>query len=201
MQSLHPFFTSKEEKPIAQYQPIPGKRPEKKDNELVNEKVRFPEVLLIGPNGEQLGKMPSKDAYYRATAFGLDLVCVAPNATPPVCKVLDYGKYRFEAQKKARENRRNQNAHIIELKEIQLSPVIGEHDLLTKVKHATKFLKEGNRVKVGVRFRGRQLAHPEVGKEVLDRFIEHVIEFCKIEKEPYMEGKWLIATLSSKFKK
>ncbi len=157
--------------------------------------------MLIGPEGEQLGTMSSRDAYFKAVSYGLDLYCVAPNGHPPVCKILNYGKFRFESQKKARESKRTQTLRIIETKEVQLTPQIGEHDILTKVKNATKFLKEGNKVKVGVRFRGRQLAHIEVGEEVMKKFISYVEEFSNVEKAPAMEGRWLTAILSSKFKK
>ena len=121
--------------------------PEKKETDLVNERIRFPQVMLIGPNGEQLGVMSSRDAYMRAIDYELDLLCVAPNAKPPVCKILNYGKYRFEAQKKAKENKRNQALHMVELKEIQLTPQIGEHDLMTKANRAKEFLTKGDKVK------------------------------------------------------
>lgn len=175
--------------------------PEKKDVDIVNERVRFPQVMLIGPNGEQLGVMSSREAYERAQDYDLDLLCVAPNARPPVCKILNYGKYRFEAQKKAKENKRNQAIHTVELKEIQLTPQIGEHDLLTKANRAHEFLSKGDKVKVVVRYRGRQMAHIEVGREVLDKFIAQLTEVSTIEKSPYMEGRFMIAILASKFKK
>jgi len=175
--------------------------PEKKDNDLVNECVRFPSVMLIGPNGEQLGIMSSRDAYQKAIEYDLDLLCVAPNAKPPVCKILNYGKYRFEAQKKAKENKRNQAMHMVELKEIQLTPQIGEHDLLTKANRAKEFLEHGDRVKVVVRYRGRQMAHIEVGQEVLNKFVSLLSEVSTIEKAPIMEGRFMIAMLASKFKK
>ncbi|MGN1277978.1 MAG: translation initiation factor IF-3, partial [Candidatus Onthovivens sp.] len=140
------------------------------NGDLVNEKIRFPEVLVIGPDGESLGKMSRIDAYRKAESYELDLLCVAPQANPPVCKIINYGKYRFDAQKKAKEAKKNQK--IIELKEIQLTPQIGQHDIETKVKAAIKFLEDGNKVKVGVRFKGRQMAHPEVGNETLNKFLE-----------------------------
>ncbi len=143
--------------------------------------------------------MSRYDAIRKAEEYNLDLLCVAPQAKPPVCKILNYGKYRFEAQKKAKEAKKNQK--IIEVKEIQLTPQIGEHDLLTKVKAANKFLSEGNKIKVGVRFKGRQLSHVEVGENVLKKFIELVKENANIDKEPYLEGKWLTCMLSSKIKK
>ena len=169
------------------------------NGDLVNEKIRFPEVLVIGPDGESLGKMSRIDAYRKAESYELDLLCVAPQANPPVCKIINYGKYRFDAQKKAKEAKKNQK--IIELKEIQLTPQIGQHDIETKVKAAIKFLEDGNRVKVGVRFKGRQMAHPEVGNETLNKFLEYVTDYATIEKKPVLDGRWLTCVLSSKVKK
>lgn len=169
----------------------------KKDNkELVNENVRFPQVLLIGPNGEQLGVMSSREAQFKANELSLDLLCVAPNAQPPVCKILNYGKFRFDQQKRAKEAKKNQK--IVEVKEVQLTPQIGVHDMETKARHATKFLSEGNKVKVGVRFRGRQMTHLDVGEETLNRFIELVSEIAVIEKPAVMEGRWMITILAPK---
>lgn len=169
----------------------------KKDNkELVNENVRFPQVLLIGPNGEQLGKMSSREAQFKANEYNLDLLCVAPNAQPPVCKILNYGKFRFDQQKRAKEAKKNQK--VIEVKEVQLTPQIGVHDMETKARHALKFLSEGNKVKVGVRFRGRQMTHLDVGEETLNRFIELVSEVAVIEKPAAMEGRWMITILAPK---
>ena len=169
------------------------------NGDLVNEKIRFPEVLVIGPDGESLGKMSRIDAYRKAESYELDLLCVAPQANPPVCKIINYGKYRFDAQKKAKEAKKNQK--IIELKEIQLTPQIGQHKKKTKVKAAIKFLEDGNKVKVGVRFKGRQMAHPEVGNETLNKFLEYVTDYATIEKKPVLDGRWLTCVLSSKVKK
>ena len=169
------------------------------NGDWVNEKIRFPEVLVIGPDGESLGKMSRIDAYRKAESYELDLLCVAPQANPPVCKIINYGKYRFDAQKKAKEAKKNQK--IIELKEIQLTPQIGQHDIETKVKAAIKFLEDGNKVKVGVRFKGRQMAHPEVGNETLNKFLEYVTDYATIEKKPVLDGRWLTCVLSSKVKK
>ncbi len=174
------------------------KRPIKQDEELVNERIRFPEVLVIGPNGDKLGVMSSRNAQAVASQYDLDLVCVGEKANPPVCKILNYGKYRFEKQKKAKENKKKQK--IIETKEIQLTPQIGDHDMQTKARHAIEFLKAGNRIKVGVRFRGRQLAHVEVGQETLNKFIEMVSEYSVVEKQGVLEGKWLTAFLAAKTK-
>ena len=194
-----PVFLSKEDKLISNYPNQGQQRPNKQNQDLINERVRFPEVLLIGTNGEQLGRMSSKEAYQQAVQADLDLVCVAPNANPPVCKLLNYGKYRYEQQKKAKESKKNQ--HIVEVKEIQLTPQIGQHDVDTKAKAARRFLEDGNKVKVGVRYRGRQLSHAEIGEEVMAKFIELLSDIASVEKAPFMEGKWLNAVLASKCKK
>ena len=169
-----------------------GKKPGGQ-KDLVNELIRFPQVLLIGPNGEQLGTMSSKEAQFQANKYNLDLFCVAPNANPPVCKILNYGKYRYEQQKKLKENRKNQVK--IETKEIQLTPQIGLHDLETKARAALRFLADGNKIKVGVRYRGRQMTHLEVGEETLKKFIELLGDAAQIEKAPSMDGRWLVAIL------
>ena len=174
------------------------KKPKTEQKELINEFVRFPSVRLIGPNGEQLGVMSSREAQMKANEFELDLVCVSPKAEPPVCKLLNYGKFRFEQQKKAKEAKKNQ--HIIEVKEIQLTPQIGAHDMETKARAAIKFLSEGNKVKVGVRFRGRQMTHLEVGQEAMDKFIALVSDYSVVEKPSAMEGKWMFAILAPKKK-
>ena len=189
---MHPFFVKQKEMIVIQEQ-TNGKKPNQ-PKELVNENIRFPQVLVIGPNGEQLGVMSSREAQFQANKFNLDLFCVAPNATPPVCKILNYGKYRYEQQKKAKENRKNQVK--IEIKEIQLTPQIGRHDLETKARAALKFLSEGNKVKVGVRFRGRQMTHIEVGEETLNNFIQIIGDAAVIEKPASMDGRWLVAVLA-----
>lgn len=165
----------------------------------MNENVRFPTVLLIGPNGEQLGVMSSREAQLKANEFDMDLYCVAPNAQPPVCKILNYGKFRFEQQKKAKEAKKNQK--VVEIKEIQLTPQIGTHDLETKAKAANRFLSEGNKVKVGVRFRGRQMTHLDVGEETLNNFIALIGDNAVIEKPASMDGKWMITILAPNKKK
>ncbi len=166
--------------------------------ELINELIRFPQVRLIGPDGEQLGVMSSREAQLKANEYNLDLFCVAPNSTPPVCKILNYGKYRYEQQKKAKENRKNQVK--IEVKEIQLTPQIGAHDMETKARAAIKFLEQGNKIKVGVRYRGRQMTHLEVGEEALNKFIELLGDIAQIEKPAQMEGRWLLAIIAPKRK-
>ena len=202
---MRPFYLSQEENTIAQtqnpnnQQDIKNRKNDKFNGDIVNERIHFKEVLVIGPNGESLGKMSRFDAFKKAEEYDLDLLCVAPNANPPVCKIINYGKYRFEAQKKAKEAKKNQR--IVEIKEVQLTPQIGEHDIQTKVKAAIRFLQDGNKVKVGVRFRGRQLSHVEVGEDVLNKFIDYVKEYSVIEKAPSLDGKWLTCVLASKIKK
>ena len=164
----------------------------------INEQIRAKEVMVIGPNGEQLGVMSSREAQLEANKLNLDLLCVAPNSTPPVCKILNYGKFRYEQQKKAKENRKNQVK--IEVKEIQLTPQIGLHDMETKARAASKFIAQGNKIKIGVRYRGRQMTHLEVGEETLNKFIELLGDTVQIEKPAAMEGRWLIAILAPKRK-
>lgn len=175
-----------------------NKKPTKESKDMINEMVRFPQVLLIGPNGEQLGTMSSKDAQKKAFEYDLDLLCVAPGASVPVCKLVNYSKYRFEQQKKIKEAKKNQK--VVETKEVRLTPQIGIHDVEIKAKAAMKFFAEGNKVKVCVRFKGRQLSHVEVGQEVLDKFVELVSEVAVVEKPANMEGRWLIAILAPKKK-
>src|SRR5574344_51438 len=176
-------------------------RYDKYNGDIVNERIHFPQVRLIGPNGEQVGVLSRYDAMKKAEEYELDLLCVAPNAQPPVCKLLNYGKYRFEKQKQDRENKKNSKKNEIEVKEIQLTPQIGEHDLLTKVKAATKFLQEGNKLKVGVRFRGRQMTHIEVGEAVLNKFLDYVKDYGSAEDKPVLDGKNLGCVVASKIKK
>ena len=170
-------------------------------DDLVNGDIRFPQVRVIGPNGDQLGIMPRARALQVAETYSLDLVCVAKEANPPVCKILNYGKYRFEMQKKLHDMKKAQKAKEISVKEIQLSPQIGIHDFDTRVRHAEKFLQAGDKVKITMRFRGRQLSHTEVGLEVVNRFVQAVEEFANVEKQPKLEGKILYCVLASKIKK
>jgi len=175
-------------------------RPDKRNNgDLVNNQIRFAQVLVIDQTGKQLGVMNSYQANQLAEQAGLDLLCVAPGAKPPVCKILDYGKYRFEQQKKAKEAKKNQQ--IIDIKEIQISPQIGEHDLQVKVKAAIGFFEEGNKVKLVLRFKGRQMAHQEIGTEMVNKFIEAVKHVAVVEKKPELEGKLLTTFLASNIKK
>lgn len=152
----------------------------------LNEQIRDREIRLIGDDGSQLGVMSPRDALNLAIEKNLDLVKIAPQAQPPVCKIMDYGKYRFEQQKKEKEARKNQK--VVEIKEIRLSLNIDVHDFNTKVSHAAKFLKGGDKVKVSIRFRGREMAHTALGIDVLKRFAEALPE-AVVEKAPKLEGR------------
>lgn len=160
----------------------------------INEEIRDKEVRLIGDDGEQLGVVSGQQAQDLAIEKGLDLVKIAPQAKPPVCKIMDYGKFRFEQAKREKEARRNQR--IVEIKEIRLTPNIDIGDLNVKVGHACRFLKEGDKVKVSVRFRGREVTHASLGQELLHRFAELCTEFSTVEKTPKLEGRQMIMFLA-----
>ena len=151
---------------------------------------------MIDSDGAQLGVMSSRDAQRLADEKGLDLVKIAPTATPPVCRIMDYGKYRFEQSKREKEARKNQ--HIVELKEVRLSLNIDVADFNTKAKHALRFLAEGNKVKVSIRFRGREMGHPEIGLETMKRFAETCSEAANVEKPAKMEGRNMLMFLAPK---
>ena len=162
----------------------------------INEEIRDKELRVIGDNGEQLGIMSSAQALALAEEKELDLVKIAPQATPPVCKIMDYGKFRFEQLKREKEARKNQR--VVEIKEIRMSPGIDTNDLNTKIKNATKFLKDGNRVKVTVRFRGREMAHTSLGEVLLKKFGEDCAEVATVEKGAKLEGRNMSMFLSPK---
>jgi translation initiation factor IF-3 len=162
----------------------------------INDEIQDAEVRLIGENGEQLGIMPSAEALKIAEEHGYDLVKIAPNANPPVCRVMDYGKFRFEQTKKEKEAKKNQKT--IEIKEIRMSPGIGENDFGTKLKNGIKFLSEGNRLKVSIRFRGREMAHTEIGADLLKDFAEKCSEVANLDKAPKLEGRNMFIFLSPK---
>ena len=162
----------------------------------MNGSIRAPQVRCIDPNGEQLGVLDTREAISKAEEFGLDLVEVQPNVEPPVCKILDYGKYKYEAQKRANEARKKQK--IIEVKEIKLRPNIDEHDYQVKMRNVVKFLSGGDKVKVTLRFRGREMAHQEIGVNVLTRVREETEDIAKIEAMPKMEGRQMIMVLAPK---
>ena len=162
----------------------------------LNEDIRDSEIRLIGSTGEQLGIMSAAQAQRIADEQGLDLVKISPQATPPVCKLMDYGKFRFEQAKREKEAKKNQ--HVVEIKEIRMSPGIDVGDFNTKLKNAQKFLADGNRVKVSVRFRGREMAHTDIGKDLLVRFAEQCAEVATLDKEPKLEGRSMSIFLSPK---
>ena len=163
---------------------------------MINEQIRDREVRVIGPNGEQLGIMSAKEAYFKAKDAGLDLVKIAPTAKPPVCKIIDYGKYRYEQARKAKEAKKKQKT--IEVKEVRLSPNIEENDLNTKVNNARKFLTKGNKVKVTLRFRGREMAHMQSSKHILDEFAQSLSDIAVVEKAPKVEGRSMTMFLTEK---
>lgn len=163
---------------------------------MINEQIRDREVRLIGPDGEQLGIMSAKEAMFKAQEAGLDLVKIAPTAKPPVCKIIDYGKYRYELARKEKDAKKKQKT--IEVKEVRLSPNIDTNDLNTKVNAARKFLSKGNRVKVTLRFRGREMAHMQSSKHVLDDFAELLKDVAVVEKAPKVEGRSMTMFLTEK---
>lgn len=165
------------------------------DKTLINEAIRAPEVRVIGPEG-QLGIMKRADALRAAEELGLDLVEVAPDSKPPVCKIMDYGKYHFEKEKKEKEQRRKKPS--VELKEIQLRCRIDTHDFNTKLRHCIEFLQKGNKVKVIVRFRGREMAHTEIGQELLTRFAEGCGDIVTVDRAPLLDGHNMVMMLSPK---
>lgn len=164
----------------------------------VNEMIRVREVRLIDDEGNQKGIVPTLEALKLAKEKDLDLVEVSPNANPPVCKILDYGKYRFEQEKKLRESKKNQK--VLKLKEIRMQPKIGPGDLDTKAKHVQEFLDEGDKVKVTIRFRGRELAHTELGYDILNEVLKRLTSAYVVEKAPAMDGKTMSMTISAKAK-
>ena len=163
---------------------------------MINEQIRDKEVRLVGADGEQLGIVSSKEAQKIADEAGLDLVKIAPNAKPPVCKVIDYGKYRYEMARKEKDAKKKQKT--VELKEIRLSPNIEANDLNTKVNAAKKFLAKGNKVKIALRFRGREMAHMNSSKHILDDFAESLADVAVVEKAPKVEGRSIGMVLAEK---
>ncbi|MCI5970482.1 MAG: translation initiation factor IF-3 [Clostridia bacterium] len=163
---------------------------------MINEEIRDKEVRVISSDGEQLGVMSSKEALNIAEQKGMDLVKIAPQATPPVCKIMDYGKYKFELAKRDRETKKNQK--VVNIKEIRLSPSIDTNDFNTKVNHTLKFLKSGDKVKVTVRFRGREVNHSSLGKVLLDKFADAINEVAVVEKNAKLEGKNMFMVIAPK---
>ena len=163
---------------------------------MINEQIRDREIRLIGSNGEQLGIMSAREAMKLAEEAELDLVKIAPNAKPPVCKIIDYGKYRYELARKEKEAKKKQKT--VEVKEIRLSPNIDTNDLNTKVNAAKKFISKGNKVKITLRFRGREMAHIAQSKHILDDFAKEVEEVAVVEKAPKLEGRSMGMVLAEK---
>lgn len=166
---------------------------------MVNEGIRAREVRLIDQNGEQLGIKSKNEALEIASRVNLDLVMVAANAKPPVCRIMDYGKFRYEQQRKEREARKNQK--VVNLKEVRLSPTIDEHDFNTKLRNARKFLEKGDKVKASIRFKGRAITHKGIGQKVLDRFSEACADVSSVESAPKMEGRSMFLVLAPKNEK
>ena len=171
-----------------------------KQETLVNEQIRLVQVQVISDSGEKLGVMSSRDAIALASEKDLDLVLVAPNANPPVCKIMNYGKYKFEQAKREKEAKKKQKA--LEIKELRITPNTEEHDFNFKVKNARKFLESGSKVKITVRFRGRELSYVKLGEDILNRFVEELSDIATPEKKPLLEGKNMFVILSqNKWKK
>ena len=163
---------------------------------MINEQIREREVRLIGENGEQLGIMSAKDAYKMARDAELDLVKIAPTAKPPVCKIIDYGKYKYEMIRKEKEAKKKQK--IIEVKEVRLSPNIDTNDLNTKISAARKFIEKGNKVKITLRFRGREMAHMNQSRYILDEFAQSLADIAVIDKPSKVEGRSMVMFLTAK---
>ena len=162
----------------------------------INDEIRVPQVRLIDDAGEMMGVMSAREALIRAYDLGLDLVEISPNAVPPVCKILDYGKYKYEQQKKANEARKKQK--IVEIKEIKVRPNIDDHDYDVKMKQMKNFIGEGDKVKVTLRFRGREMAHQELGVKVLERIRSDLNELVKVEQMPKLENRQMVMVVSPK---
>ena len=163
---------------------------------LINEQIRDREVRLIGEDGQQLGIMSAREAYKRAQEAELDLVKIAPTAKPPVCKIIDYGKYRYELARKEKEARKKQK--VVELKEVRLTPNIDSNDLNTKINAARKFIEKGDKVKVTLRFRGREMAHMQTSRHILDDIAKELEEAAVVEKAPKVEGRSISMVLAEK---
>ena len=168
--------------------------PAPKDGPRTNEEIRAREVQLIDASGHNHGPTPIQAALDAAQAAGLDLVEIAPNSAPPVCKLLDYGKYKFQAQKKAAEARKKQK--VVEVKEIKLRPMIDDHDYHVKMRSRARFFEEGDKVKITLRFRGREMAHQELGYKLLNRVKEDIVKIAKVESEPRFEGRQMVMMLA-----
>ena len=165
---------------------------------LINDEIRAKEVLVIGPNGEQVGVKKIEDALTLATYASLDLVLLNPNDNPPVCKIMDYNKFKYEKKKKQKEALKKQKAARSELKEYRLSPVIDVGDFETKLRNVTKYFQKGDRIKLTIRFKGRQMAHTELGLEVLERFTERLKDLADVQEKPKLDGRVMTMLLVPK---
>ncbi|MEZ4664788.1 MAG: translation initiation factor IF-3 [Caldilineaceae bacterium] len=179
---------------MARGAPSRTRRPEPRDTTRINNRIRVPEVRVIGADGQQLGIMPTRQALSIATEQELDLVEVAPNAAPPVCRLMDYGKYLYEKQKRERESRKAQKQ--IEVKEVRLRPKTDEHDIQVVLKRIRKFMSEGAKVRVRIRFRGREIAHPDVARTLMERVAKDVQDVAAVELMPSFEGRSMIMVLA-----
>jgi len=189
---LKALVTTKEAAPIRR--PMRAPAPVQKDGPRINEEIRVREVHLIDKDGHNLGNVPIADALAKAQEVGLDLVEISPNATPPVCKLLDYGKYKYQEQKKQAEARKKQK--VVEVKEIKFRPMIDDHDYQVKMRSMARFFEEGDKVKVTLRFRGREMAHQELGTKLLDRVKDDTLKVAKVEMEPRFEGRQMVMVLA-----
>ncbi|MBR3199222.1 MAG: translation initiation factor IF-3 [Bacilli bacterium] len=163
---------------------------------FINEQIRASEVMVIGPNGEQLGVKPIKDALTLASYAGFDLVLMNPGGKPPVCKIMDYNRYKYENKKKQKENMKRQREANLEMKEYKLSVTIDVHDFNTKLKNARKYLEKGHKVKVSIRFKGREIAHSNLGKDVIMRFADACADIASIEQQPKIDGRIMAMILA-----
>jgi translation initiation factor IF-3 len=170
--------------------------PPSREGPRVNEEIRVPQVRLIDENGEMQGVLSIRDALYKAYQAGMDLLEISPNAVPPVCKITDYGKFKYEQQKKANEARKKQK--IVEIKEVKVRPNIDDHDYDVKMRQAKSFIGEGDKVKVTLRFRGREMAHQELGVKLLERIRNDMAEIVKVESMPRLENRQMIMVLAPK---
>lgn len=169
-----------------------------KNGLLINEQIRVSQVLVIGPNGEQVGVKSTQDALTLASYAGLDLVLINPNGNPPVCKVMDYNKFKYEKAKKEKAALKKQKAAITETKEFRLSPTIDVGDIETKLKNVTKYLEKGDKIKLSIRFKGRQMAHTDLGKDVLVKFAARLEDIADIEQQPKLDGRSMTMLLAPK---
>ena len=169
-----------------------------KNNLLINEQIKVSQVLVIGPNGEQVGVKPVNDALTLANYAGLDLVLINPNGNPPVCKIMDYNKFKYEKNKKEKDALKKQRASIVEVKEFRLSSTIDVGDIETKLRQVTKYLEKGDKIKLSIRFKGRQMAHTDLGKDVLMDFSSRLTDLADIEQMPKLEGRSMTMLLAPK---